>query len=164
MLYHTFIWLFICNHKCPNLFVFFNKKYAYVFYPKETYMYVVRKEYRRPLHLWYCSNCQKKPMHMYSIWQIAFLNIHRSKYNMWALFTGRTSWNILVKISKLPLDFVNRKSCCSQLYRIIISLTYTTVFDKPQYMHFLDKFNTESCLNRDDKMRPLFFKITHGPF
>ena len=31
--------------------------------------------------------------------------------------------HILVKISKLPLDFVNRKCCCGQLYRIVISLT-----------------------------------------
>ena len=30
--------------------------------------------------------------------------------------------NILVKMSKLPLDFVNRKCCCGQLYRIVISL------------------------------------------
>ena len=26
------------------------------------------------------------------------------------------------------------------------------------------KFNTKSCLYRYDKMRPLFFKIAHGPF
>ena len=32
------------------------------------------------------------------------------------------------------------------------------------YVYFSDKFNTESCLNRYDKMRPLFFKIAHGPF
>ena len=43
---------------------------------------------------------------------------------------------ILIKISKLPLDFVNRKCYCGQLYRIILSLTLSTVFDKPQYMHF----------------------------
>ena len=43
--------------------------------------------------------------------------------------------NILVKISKLPLDFVSQKCYCGQLYRITISLT--TVFDKPQYIHFL---------------------------
>ena len=44
--------------------------------------------------------------------------------------------DILVKISMLPLDLVNWKCYCSQLYWIIISLTWTTVFGKPQYMHF----------------------------
>ena len=29
---------------------------------------------------------------------------------------------------------------------------------------FSDKSNTKPCLNRYDKMRPLFFKIAHGPF
>ena len=29
---------------------------------------------------------------------------------------------------------------------------------------FSDKFNTEPCLNRYDKMIPFFFKIAHGPF
>ena len=38
------------------------------------------------------------------------------------------------------------------------SIRQTTIYT------FFDKFNTESCLNRYDKMRPLFFKIAHGPF
>ena len=74
-------------------FVFNKKRNVYVFfYPKEMYMFVVRKGYRR--HLCYCSNFQKKPIHMYSIWQIAFLNIHQSNCNMLSWFTGtcRTSW------------------------------------------------------------------------
>ena len=71
--------------------------------------------------------------------KLGWLNIYeRIQYNKAILlYKVKTPGYILVKISKLPLDFVNRKSCCSQLYRIIISLTYTTVFDKPQYMHFL---------------------------
>ena len=38
------------------------------------------------------------------------------------------------------------------------SIPETTIYT------FSDKYNTESCLNRYDKMRPLFFKIAHGPF
>ena len=36
------------------------------------------------------------------------------------------------------------------------SIPETTIYT------FSDKFNTKSCLNRYDKMRPLFFKIAHG--
>ena len=38
------------------------------------------------------------------------------------------------------------------------SIPETTIYT------YSDKYNTESCLNRYDKMRPLFFKIAHGPF
>ena len=47
------------------------------------------------------------------------------KYNILKIKdkNGNKSTGILVKISKLPLDFMNRKCCCGQLYRIVISLT-----------------------------------------
>ena len=71
---------------------------------------------------------------------------------------------ILVKISKLPLDTVNRKCYCGQYisdyttHNINYSILQTTIYA------FSDKFNTKSWLYRYDTMRPLFFKIAHEPF
>ena len=44
------------------------------------------------------------------------------------------------------------------IFNINYSILQTTIYT------FFDKFNTESCLNSYDKMRPFFFKIAHGPF
>ena len=38
-------------------------------------------------------------------------------------FRRRRRLTLLIKISKLPLDFVNRKCYCVQFHRILISLT-----------------------------------------
>ena len=46
-----------------------------------------------------------------------------SEVHVFALFNWSSVRYILVKISKLPLDFVNRKCYCGQIYRIIISLS-----------------------------------------
>ena len=77
---------------------------------------------------------------------------------------GGTELYILVKISKLPLDFVNRKSCCSQFYRIIISLTYTTAFNKPQYMHFWTNSTQDPVLIVMIRWYPYFSKSHLGHF
>ena len=79
-------------------------------------------------------------------------------------FLTRKIWYIFVKISKLPLDFVNRKSCCSQLYRIIISLTYTTLFDKPQYMHCFTNSTQNPVLIVMIRWDPYFSKSHMGHF
>ena len=46
----------------------------------------------------------------------------------------------------------------NNIINIKCSIQETTIYT------FSDKFNTESCINRYDKMRPLFFKIAHGSF
>ena len=82
------------------------------------------------------------------------------------LFSFIHCWKkyILVKISKLPLDFVNRKSCCSQFYRIILSLTYTTVFNKPQYMHLSTNSTQNPVLIVMIRWYPYFSKSHLGHF
>ena len=71
---------------------------------------------------------------------------------------------ILVKISKVPIDFVNRKCYRGQLFldNNILNINYSIL--QTIIYTFFDKFNTGSCLNRYDKMRPLFFKIAPGHF
>ena len=70
--------------------------------------------------------------------------------------------NILFTIFKLSVNFINRMRYCSELYRIMLSLTQTAVFLKYEHIQFI----TNSTMNPVFivMIRSFFFKTANKLF
>ena len=106
------------------------------------------------------------------IYQLKICNFHK---NSFVCFVSRGAKNLPAhwrKTEKTLLWPYHLTSWTGSAIKIILRSILSD--DKTLYINysvldtiiyiFTDKFNTKSRLNRSDTMRPLFFKIAHGPF